>query len=375
LCVIEEAGTTTGGRWTPDRARAWYARLDWPVGFNFMPSTAVNFLAMWHGPSFDAETIDRELGWAAAAGFNSLRTNLAFTIWQHDRQGLLDRLDRVLDIAAGHGLSTILCLFDDCGFSGVEPDFARQARPVPGLHNSRASASPGRAAVMDTSRRGELEAYVSDIIASHRHDDRVLVWDLYNEPGNRDIFQAGGKRQADVALEEGAASLMRDSFAWARRAAPMQPLTVAAWRLPPGEVPAAPVYRHAIDQAALALSDVVSFHAYRPLAAMTAVIDDLSRLGRPLLLTEWMARPLGSRIVDLLPLLAEERIGAWQWGLVRGLSQTHIPWPWLVEAGRDYDGAGAEWFHDLLRPDGEPFSHLELQTIATAVRTAPKGQS
>ncbi len=41
---------------------------------------------------------------------------------------------------------------------------------------------------------------------------------------------------------------------------------------------------------------------------MQAVIADLARLGRPLLLTEWMARPLGSRIADILPLLA---MSAW----------------------------------------------------------------
>ena len=80
-----------------------------------------------------------------------------------------------------------------------------------------------------------------------------------------------------------------------------------------------------------------------------------------------MARPLGSRIADILPLLADERVGAWQWGLARGLTQTHIPWPWLAEPGRDYDAEGAEWFHDLLRPDGTPFSADEMAVIAGLV--------
>ncbi len=60
-------------------------------------------------------------------------------------------------------------------------------------------------------------------------------------------------------------------------------------------------------------------------------------------------------------------MGAWQWGLVRGLTQTHIPWPWLAEPGRDYDAEGAEWFHDLLRPDGTPFSADEMAVIAGLV--------
>lgn len=354
-----------GGRWSKQRAWAWYERLPWLVGCNFLPSSAVNFLAMWYGPSFDGETIARELAWAAAAGFNTLRTNLSFTVWQADRDGLVGRIERFLDIAHGKGIATVLCLFDDCGFGGAEPVFAPQPRPVPGLHNSRAVASPGRAVVMDKGRRGELEAYVGDIVGHFGTDERILLWDLYNEPGNADVLVPGGKRRADPALQGFALDLMRESFGWARRAAPSQPLTVAAWRLPGGDPPLpSPVYPHACDAAALELSDVVSFHAYCPRAGVEAVIADLARLGRPLLLTEWMARPLGSRIADILPLLAEKRVGAWQWGLVRGLSQTHIPWPWLVEPDVDYDAEGAEWFHDLLRRDGTPYAADEIAIIA-----------
>jgi hypothetical protein len=357
------------GRWPAARAWAWYERLPWLMGCNFLPSSAVNFLAMWYGPGFDAATIARELGWAAAAGFNTVRTNLAFAVWEHDRDGLMARIECFLHIAAGHGLATMFCLFDDCGFGGQEPVYGPQAAPVPGLHNSRAVASPGRAVVMDMRRRGALEAYVSDIIAHFADDDRILAWDLYNEPGNRHVFEAGSERQDDEALEASALTLMGEAFAWARRLQPLQPLTVAAWRLPAGGVPP-PVYRHPIDRAALALSDVISFHGYCRREVMAAVIADLMRLGRPLLCTEWMARPLGSRIDDQLALFAEKRVGAWQWGLVKGLSQTHIPWPALMEASRDYDANGDEWFHDLLREDGEPWSRREMQIIATIVRQA-----
>jgi len=357
-----------GGRWSRERAWAWYERLPWLVGCNFLPSSAVNFLAMWYGPTFEAETIDRELGWAAGAGFNTVRTNLSFTVWQADRDGLVARMDRFLDIASGKGIGTVFCLFDDCGFGGSEPVIGPQPRPVPGLHNSRAVASPGRAVVMDKSRWGELAAYVGDIVGHFGKDGRILLWDLYNEPGNRDVLVPGGKRRTDAALETFALDLMRRTFGWARAAGPSQPLTVAAWHLPGGNPPLpSPVYPHPCDAAALDLSDIVSFHAYCPRPVMQAVIADLARLGRPLLLTEWMARPLGSRIADILPLLADERVGAWQWGLVRGLTQTHIPWPWLAEPGRDYDVEGAEWYHDLLRPDGTPFSGDEMAVIAGLV--------
>ena len=201
-----------GGRWSRERAWAWYERLPWLVGCNFLASSAVNFLAMWYGPTFEAETIDRELGWAAGAGFNTVRTNLSFTVWQADRDGLVARMDRFLDIAGGKGIGTVFCLFDDCGFGGSEPVIGPQPRPVPGLHNSRAVASPGRAVVMDKSRWGELEAYVGDIVSQFGADGRILFWDLYNEPGNRDVLVPGGKRRTDAALETFALELMRETF-------------------------------------------------------------------------------------------------------------------------------------------------------------------
>jgi hypothetical protein len=83
-------------RWSEADANAWWRARPWLCGFNFLPSTAVNFIEMWHRDSFDAATIERELGWAAGLGFNAFRINLHYLVWKHDRDGLLDRLDRVM---------------------------------------------------------------------------------------------------------------------------------------------------------------------------------------------------------------------------------------------------------------------------------------
>ena len=64
-----------GQRWASEKVKGWYAAEVWPCGFNFLPSSAVNFLEMWAAETFDESTIDRELGWAKRVGFNSLRTN------------------------------------------------------------------------------------------------------------------------------------------------------------------------------------------------------------------------------------------------------------------------------------------------------------
>ncbi|KEP72963.1 hypothetical protein HR12_22385, partial [Microbacterium sp. SUBG005] len=61
----------------------------------------MNWTDIWQEETFDAETIDRELGWAADAGYNTLRINLPFIVWEHDRDGLMARIDRFLTIADG----------------------------------------------------------------------------------------------------------------------------------------------------------------------------------------------------------------------------------------------------------------------------------
>src|ERR1035438_5658303 len=81
------------GRWTEAQANAWYAQQPWPVGANFLPSTAINQLEMWQAESFDPATIDRELGWAEAIGMNTMRVFLHNLLWEQDPKGFEKRMD------------------------------------------------------------------------------------------------------------------------------------------------------------------------------------------------------------------------------------------------------------------------------------------
>ena len=89
-------------RWTPEQATEWYHKLPWQVGCNFIPSTAINQLEMWQADTFDLPTIDRELGWAADLGMNTVRVYLHDLAWKSDAPGFLSRLERFLDVAAKH---------------------------------------------------------------------------------------------------------------------------------------------------------------------------------------------------------------------------------------------------------------------------------
>ncbi|HDR2473150.1 TPA: hypothetical protein QCI26_002857 [Enterobacter soli] len=134
---------------------------------------------------------------------------------------------------SSNGLAVMLTLLDDCAFSGDEPFIGQQKPPVPGVHNSQGAGSPGREKVLNPECWPQIEAYVKDIVGHFRHDPRIQIWDLYNEPGNSGVFVGAPKGMAyDTRLEFYALSLMVNVFAWAREVSPVQPLTVAAWHVP-----------------------------------------------------------------------------------------------------------------------------------------------
>jgi hypothetical protein len=187
-------------RWSEADANAWWRARSWLCGFNFLPSTAVNFIEMWHRDSFDAATIERELGWAAGLGFNAFRINLHYLVWKHDRDGLLDRLDRVMGMGAVGGHRRDPRPFRRLRLRRVRAGIWPPARPCAGCAQQSGRSEPrARNALNDGAERDGFERYVADIVARFRTDQRVAFWDLYNEPGNRMIFGPSG---ADLYLPD-----------------------------------------------------------------------------------------------------------------------------------------------------------------------------
>lgn len=189
-------------------------------------------------------------------------------------------------------------------------------------------------------------------------DDRVLVWDLFNEPDNPNTNSYGSKEFAEKEKDEVAARLVKLSFEWARKANPQQPLTVGLWR--------GPDWTHTnelnqVHSAALELSDVLSFHDYGDPNSMNGRIAQLKTFNRPLLCTEFMARGNGSTFAAILPILKQAKVAAYCWGLVDGKSQTKYPWSTWE---KPIIGDPTPWHHDIFRPDGTPYSEEEVKLIS-----------
>lgn len=349
-------------KWSEERAWQWQAQHGWLRGFNYLPRTAVNWTEMWQAESFDPAVMEQELRWASEVGYNTLRTNLPFIVWQVDRDGLHQRIDHFLDICERNQIKVMLTLMDDCGFSGDHPYLGEQKAPVPELHNSQAAASPGRNIVMDMARWDEVEHYVRDIISVYQNDSRIVIWDLYNEPTNRMIFTTDGEVAFDEEMERFSHVLMEKAFEWARDINPTQPLTVGAWHAPSILDRHLPVYEHPTDRRAMELSDIITFHAYLPLDLFHRAVDVVKAYQRPMMCTEWLARHAESHLHEQLPLFKDMGIGCYQWGLVKGKTQTHLPWPEIKRNDSNYARC---WFHDLLDENGQPYDESEVTLIKT----------
>jgi hypothetical protein len=319
-------------KWTVEEANAWYRCIPWPVGCNFIPSCAINQLEMWQAATFDPHTISRELNWASQLGFNTIRVYLHDLAWQSEPEGFLQRIRHFLDIADHQKIRTIFVLFDDCW--NPDPAIGEQPQPQPGVHNSGWVQSPGQRVVLNPEEWPRLEAYVKAILGALGNDERILMWDLYNEPGNK-------------GMGERSLGLLRAEFQWAREANPQQPLTAPIW-----------FDNQVMNTFQLEASDIITFHNYDDTASLEAQIADLKSHLRPLICTEYMARSRGSRFATHLPVFHREAVGCMSWGLVAGKTNTIFPWESASGSAEP-----AQWFHDIFYPDGTPYDQEEILAI------------
>ena len=128
-------------RWSEERANAWYAEQEWPVGFNYVAATAINQFEMWQAESFDPKTIDYEMSKAEELGFNTVRIFLHDMVWEADPAGFKQRIDAFLGICRSHGIKTIVTFFTNGG-RFENPQLGKQPESIQGIHNSQWIQSP-----------------------------------------------------------------------------------------------------------------------------------------------------------------------------------------------------------------------------------------
>lgn len=341
-------------KWTEKQSNTWYSQQPWLVGCNFLPSSAINQLEMFQEDTFDQKTIERELDWAKDLGFNSLRVYLHDLLWS-EKEKFKKTFEKFLNVCNEREIKPIVVLFDDC--HRPYPKIGKQPIPVRGVHNSGWKQSPGMELVnqvaedeIDAKELNRLKEFIQGILLDYSNDERILMWDIYNEPGQ---FGLGDK----------SLSLLQLCWEWAHEIRPSQPLTSCL--------------DGAIGDEILKLngenSDVITFHTYEA-EKLDPTIQRLKKFKRPIMCTEYMAREFGTTFEFSLPIFKRENIGCYNWGLVAGKSQTHFGWSTILELQKkkkngdflndlDEIPEPEEWFHDIFRKDGSPFKETEISFI------------
>lgn len=80
--------------------------------------------------------------------------------------------------------------------------------------------TPSASVLIDPSKWGPLQTYITDIIGTYANDQRILGWDLWNEPDN-------GLNSNEINYLN---QLFPKVFEWARSVNPIQPLTSSVWK-------------------------------------------------------------------------------------------------------------------------------------------------
>jgi hypothetical protein len=211
----------------------------------------------------------------------------------------------------------------------------------------------------DPARHDELKPYITGLISHYRNDKRIHAWDLFNEPDNmnRPAYEKDEPRnKAELST-----MLLRKVFAWARAANPSQPITAGVWLGTWGD----PAKLSPMEKFMLEESDIITFHNYTPLPEVKQCVEHLQRYHRPIICSEYMARPRQSTFDPVLGYFKSEHVGAYNWGFVAGKTQTIYPWDTWTKT---YTSEPPLWFHDIFRSNGKPFDQKEVDYIRALTR-------
>ena len=353
-------------RWSEERAWEWKEENGWMVGANFNPSTSINQLEFWQENTYDIETIERELEWSAELGMNLHRVYLHNLLWDQDSLGLLKRVENYLKIADSNDIKTLFVLLDDCWHP--LPKIGKQPDPIPFVHNSQWVQAPGAYILGDSLRHIEVKNYIKGVVTHFADDQRVIGWDLYNEPGN---LNAGVPGYDEFEVKENkdiyTLSLLKKAFKWVREVNPSQPITTSVWKADGKDKNWAKLDSLSdLSRFTISNSDIISFHTYGNIDEMRLRINQLKKYNRPILCTEYLARGQGSTFQAMLPLLKEEQVSAINWGFVAGKTNTLFPWSSWEE---EFDSLPKIWHHDIFLPDKTPYDQNEIDFLKEILLT------
>ena len=180
LCALPLCAVTAAPEWD----------LSWVAGIEYTPSLAPgNSLWWWRWGEF-APQVDRELSLASQLfGFNFLRMFLHPMVFDGDTgrdngTALFQAMDSFLAIATKYGMKSSFAFFDDC-WNHAGASLTSPCTPIKGRHNGCWMAAPQD---KDRTSVDRFRPYVYDTVRRFANDDRIALWEIFNEPNVQDTF-------------------------------------------------------------------------------------------------------------------------------------------------------------------------------------------
>ena len=296
-------------QWTEKQAWDWEKKVGTIIGFN-QPESAY--------PGMTNLEILRK---AADLGFNSVR----FWLKGADVDAQIAYIKKMADEA------------ESCGMT-ISPVLSLQRKYFNDKENEKENLK-------------KAEELVKTLIRPFANDERIVLWDIWNEPG----FKTGDP-ETFREME-----WLEKMVHWCREENLCQPITASIiWDPDRDADVSSPTWekRRKVE----AMMDLHNFHSYDCARNFGAEIDyTLDRIrkisNRPIVCTEAMIRVNGSSVQRTLPVFAREHVHVYLWGLYNN------DWNWSVKWGRSTYDAFDPMFHDFLWADGDAFDAREFPFI------------
>merc|ERR1719460_445309 len=179
------------------------------MGAEYTPAAAPGNSLWWNWYDMYEPSVKRELAFAKKRlELTSIRVFLHSMVFSNNSSQLLDNMDRFLAIADSNNITVGFVFFGDCfNHTGT---LTEQCVPVKGKHNGCWKSSP-----FDVERTNitRFEPYVTSVIHRFGKDQRVVWWEIFNEPSRRSTFSL---------------KLRHAAYGWAKALNPIQPV-LSCW--------------------------------------------------------------------------------------------------------------------------------------------------
>ena len=191
------------------------------------------------------------------------------------------------------------------------------------------------------------EKFIKRVVGAFRSDERIVMWDVWNEPDVWDDDRTRQEMEIIIKLAD-----------WCHEVDATQPITSCIFWDTTNKSPIEHNYRRMAESK----MDLHNFHSYELANSRTDNGEDSIRQlqsisNRPLVCTECLTRPNGSGMVRSLAVLSRYGAHFYSWGLFANDSNWDIRWH--TSAYDPYD----PMFHNVLYADGDIIDSRDIEAL------------